>query len=801
MFERLIEYLKRSVTIAWKSIFFNFKQYIYFFVAIIIVQMFFGVLTISNGNNQNIESEKVTATYDYHILVTNATAEQREGLKTNGANVQSGGYVNGMDKYYTVEHEVSYGSGENARYDLYIRLVDDPSNGFDLDKGLKKFKYNYFPPEDLSTLGDTGELHGTQDYFKDYVGVDGSRPFMYESPLLTLSSTQAGTEATYWIVVVVLFVLSVFLMTMLYNIRVNQYKFTYGVYMTYGADFKMLFNTAFWEMFVITVICFIPSVLLSTVVVFFMYMSSGLGFTFPWLVFVEVFFFSLLVVTVAVFFPMRVMATRMPMTLIVTEDNSNLVSSPSKSKNVFQKKFPTYYETISSWRFRKYSTNLLLTAIVFCAIFIMGLFLANTVQTDIDYRKPEFKITLSDNFDYYDNGLSEDLYAMEGVSAVEASDNYIEPKELAKGSHMLVSSSDVKFLRLGFPGFVSTTLDGASMKATSSISFNAVTEEQLKVFDGLGYHYAKNSEPELVLEDGYVIIGDSYNNMTVYDYKVGDTIYIALPPTKGGTIADINSLSGTRLLEEQIKTYQPEYKAFTIAAILDDIPAGVTPIYFNTENFKEITGKDFVIKNLNVYVDPELKVKSDDEKEYTLETLEGKLREWASIDSISVSSTYHQHDRDVDKDQHRSGLFITISVMLLIISPIMWFFSQTLYYYKREQEFNILQAFGARVKDIRNIYLQGGLQMAALSLVVSFALSYLGSLILYFVWNVVIPAFKTGDSASAHVRYAFYMPWYALLISVVVSVGCGFLSAYLPFKSYYKNRFTLENGGAGAGED
>ena len=91
--------------------------------------------------------------------------------------------------------------------------------------------------------------------------------------------------------------------------------------------------------------------------------------------------------------------------------------------------------------------------------------------------------------------------------------------------------------------------------------------------------------------------------------------------------------------------------------------------------------------------------------------------------------------------------------------------------------------------------------MAALSLVVSVVLSYLGSLILFYVFNVLVPMFQTGADAGVHIRYTFYMPWSAILTSLVVSVGCGFLSAYMPYKSYYKNRFTLENGGAGAGED
>lgn len=793
MFGRLIEYLKRSVTIAWKSIFFNFKQYIYFFVAIIIVQMFFGVLTISNGNNKKIESEKVNAAYDYHVLVSNVNDNQRKSLVNNYANRDNEeAMLSGINNYFEVLREVQYGSGENARYDLYIRFNEEV-NTQSLSELLVRFKLEYFP---TYITGDdvTSVTHGKESYLDNYKSLNGDTPYMYETPLVELAGSQAKASVTYWIIVLVLFVLSVFLMTMLYNIRVNQYKFTYGVYMTYGADFKMLFNTAVWEMLVITVICFIPSVLLSTVVVFFMYMSSGIGFTFPGMVFLWVFLFSVIVVAVAVFFPMRVMSIRMPMTLIVTEDNSNLVSSPSKSKNVFQKKFPTYYETISSWRFRKYSTSLLLTAIVFCAIFIMGLYLADIYQTGVDYRKSEFEIVLENEDDY--TGFSEAAYKIDGVAAVEASENYIEPKTLKYGSHMLVSSSDVKTFRLTSPGFVSTEYEGKSMKATNGISFHAVDAEQLKVFDGLGYHYSKGSDPSLVLQGGYVIIGDSYNNIGLYTFKPGDTIYIATQEKNGsGSLQDASNLSGTRLLEEEMRAYKQTYMAFTIAAILDDIPAGSTPIYFSASDYEAVTGEKFKATNLNVYVKPELSVEEVNKIDDELRTMAGKQF------SMSVGANYNQFERDIAENQHRTGLYITISIMLLVISPIMWFFSQTLYYYKREQEFNILQAFGARVKDIRNIYLQGGLQMAALSLVVSVILSYLGSLILFYGFNVVAPMFSTGADAGVHIRYTFYMPWYAILTSIVVSVGCGFLSAYLPYKSYYKNRFTLENGGAGAGED
>ena len=83
--------------------------------------------------------------------------------------------------------------------------------------------------------------------------------------------------------------------------------------------------------------------------------------------------------------------------------------------------------------------------------------------------------------------------------------------------------------------------------------------------------------------------------------------------------------------------------------------------------------------------------------------------------------------------------------------------------------------------------------MAVMSLFVSIILSYIGSYLLFYVYNVLMPYFT-----QENVRYVFYMPWYAILTSIVMSVACGFLSTYLPFKSYYKNRYSLQNGGAGA---
>ena len=285
-----------------------------------------------------------------------------------------------------------------------------------------------------------------------------------------------------------------------------------------------------------------------------------------------------------------------------------------------------------------------------------------------------------------------------------------------------------------------------------------------------------------------MIIGDAISNVRTYRFEVGDTIQIAV---KTGQIraADTN-LTGRNLLKEQIEYFKFEYHTFTIGAILHDVPSGSTPIYLNSEDYKTITGRPAQTRKLSIFVDQDMTPEE-------VSSLESSVRDWGrQLGEVIVSNTHQLSLDNISADKHYTELYVCISILILFISPLVWFFSQSLYYYKREKEFNILQSLGATVKDIRHIYLQGGLVMAVLSLIVSIILSYLGSYALFYVFNVMAPYF-TGES----VRYAFYMPWYAILTSIVVSVGCGFFSTYLPFRSYMKSRFTLQNGGAGDGDE
>lgn len=733
--------------------FFNFKQYICFFAALFIIQMFYGLISVSTANNNQVEYQHVQAEYDYHMVLRDLNEDQYLYLVNNSAAVFKNDTIFEIER---VEENLNYMSGRN-RFDVYLFFVRNK------DVSCSRFYSKYLDP--LKSLGREGESF-----------------VITETPLLRFEHNEQNNLATFIFTTLLLLAVSIFLLTALYNIRVNQYKFTYGVYMTFGADFKKLFGTAFWELFVISMVTLIPAVLLSTLVVYLIYLPSGFAFHFSFMAFLQVALFNLVVVLVSVWMPMRIMSIRQPMTLIVTEDNSNLVTSPMRSINLMKHKFPTHYEFCSTWRFRKYSVQLLTTAIVFCALFICGLYYADIDATKLAYPRPQFVVDLSRTAFVYDDQMSTELYAIEGVTEVKATNNNIEAMELA--SHILTSKENV----MPFSNQVIYKNEANPLKnhrVTNEVLYTGMTQEQLPLLEKYSYTGDLQS---IFTNPNTVIIGDSISNVKKYDFEVGDTIMVAI---KTGSLKKVDpNLSGRNLLREQLESNTYDYVTFTVGAVLHDIPSGSMPVFFNVDDYTEVTGKKADTTLLHIFVDQNLTPEESD-------VLDGKIRDWGRLYGETAVTNTHQLSLDtIVADKHQTELYMCIAILILFISPLVWFFSQTLYYFKREKEFNILQSMGATVKDIRHIYLQGGLVMAALSLVVAIVLSYIGSYALFYMFNVMAPYFT-----QENVRYEFYMPWYAILTSIVMSVGCGFFSTYLPFRSYIKSRFTLENGGAGDGDE
>lgn len=711
------------------------------------------MMSISADNNNNVEYQHIMEEYDYHMVLKDLNRDQMQYL------VEDEGTVFKSDVIFQVTAVDEYTNyfTEEERFDVYLFFVGD------IDKSLSRFESNY--QKDLANLGSEGTSFSK-----------------VSTPLMTFENNERANAVTFVFITLVLLVVSIFLLTSLYNIRINQYKFQYGIYLTFGADFKMLFSTAFWELFIIFVVTFIPSLLASTLISYVIYSASGYGFLFNGLSILKIFLFTLFVILASVWTPMKIMSVKDPMSLIITEDNSNLVTSPMRSFNIFAEKFPVKYEFYSIWRFRKYNIQLLTTAIVFCALFIMGLYMADIYTTDLEYPRPQFTINLQESGFEYDEIMSKELYGLEGVRAVEINNNSTEARHVA--SHIIVEKKDVLPLKnlVTYEGTEFTMADPDKYyRVSNDVLYTAMTEEQLKILEDYDYTGDLNC---IVNDPTSVIVGDSISNVRTYKFDVGDKIYISI---KTGQIKSVDSnVTGRALLKNQIQFFHYDYMEFTVGAVIYDVPSGSTPIYMSVDNYTTITGSVPSATSLNIYVDHDISTGA-------VKQLYDDIREWGRVyGEVKVHSTDITLLNAIAKDKHYSELYVCISILILCISPLVWFFSQTLYYTKREKEFNILQSIGAVAKEIKQIYLQGGLCMAGMSLIVSIVLSYIGSYILFYVYNVLMPYF-TGEN----VRYVFYMPWYAILTSIVMSVACGFFSTYLPFRSYYKNRYSLQNGGAG----
>lgn len=631
---------------------------------------------------------------------------------------------------------------------------------------------------------------------------------------------------TFFIITLALFAVSVFLMISLYKIRINQYKFTYGVYMTCGADFTMLFGTAFWELFMISLVTFIPAMITSTLTVYFIYKPSGIPFKFflpgQWLL---VGLFSLLVVMVSVISPMRIMSLKTPMSLIITDDNSNYVSSPRRSFNILGKKFPKQYEIYSIWRFRKYGIQLLTSAIAFCALFIIGLYLGKVYDTSIEYSKPQYVISLDETSKAFNAGAKGDASGRTSYGSGDSQGIYISAADLGldkiegityyeqTGESQGGTVTDSEGNTTQIEGFVSPVTEAAYIsshtlfpkeraafltnflnssnhsgyKAVNEVVYKATDWEQieyLKQFD-----YDGNIEDVLKTDKNYVIVGDSISNMKKFNLQPGDTIYIAI---KTGQQKEIDRrVSGRSLLKQQLQYFYFKEVEFTVAAVIHDIPCDNLPIYMLGDDYEEVTGVCPNALSINVYTDPGLSNERVAEIAEEIKDIGFK-----NVGAVYVENTRRIALQNIAADKHNSSLYVVIAILILIISPLIWFFNQILYYKKREKEFNIIQSMGAKKSDIRVIYLLGGVVMAIMSIIVSILLSYIASYIVYYFVNVILPGINHET-----IRFTFYLPWYALAISVIVSMACGFFSAYIPYKSYFKNRFSLENGGSGMKDD
>ncbi len=740
----------RNIHLAVKSVFFHYRQYLSFFCAVLAVQLLYGIVTMAYDNNEEIEYGHLLEEYSYHLLLKDLNIEQHTYL------INGGGAVFTADKVYEITEiaELDEPGSYNRKYDIYIRFT-----GEDLQADFERFKERF--GRELAGMSDEG-LH----YSK--------------TPVLNSGNHKINNTVSYLGVILLITLISVFLVTALYNIRINHYKFTYGIYMTFGADFKKLFETSFWEMMTVSVLMLPLSTVISAAADFFIFRSHGEDFLFRPSALPKILFLSLAVNALAVLYPILRISRRYPMSLIPAEDNSNLIVSPRTSFEMYGASFPHQYELFGLWRFRKYYIQLFATAVVFAALFVCCTVWEQFYSLRLDFEEPQFTASFSDadTAGSYGGEMPDELLAIEGVTRIKKELRTVASETR---SHILAEVSDtyplsnlVVYKNAAEGNIPEEIPDPDGLCAVNEIAYMPCDGEVI----GFLKDYSYSGDLTSVLnKERTVILSDSVNSTRVFKIKPGDKIRIAVFRDK---IRDADAMvSGRELLKSELRFYRYEYYEFTVGAILKNNPTyEYSPLYLSDADYTMITGNPVRYTTALIYTDRSLPADR-------IRAIEDALRQWAvPYGNITLTNTHAANNYAAEYGKSVAPQIIFTGIVILVISPLIWFFAQMIFCLKRENEFYVLEMFGALRSEIRRIYITDGVFASAASSLLYLLFSLAGSWGMYQLMNAVVTRFSRDYS----VRYMFTLPALPFAAGLLITAACGFLSALLPYLVYNKKR-------------
>ncbi len=726
--ERIISNLK----LAAKNVFFHLNEFIAFFIAVFVIQVAFGVVGLSYYNNNAIDYKYASEDDGYHIELRNLNSDQYFGVKEIDSR-----YSNLRDDmlYEPLDSPVKRKVGTETRYDLYIKFIDEnPADSY------KTFNRRF--SKVLSENSDGGysvEFSGIMKYYQNI----NSNKWVFVLSLVILS------------------LVSLFLMITLFGYRLNHFKFTYGVYLTFGANYRKLVSSSFWEMLLVTLVTLLPSAVVS--VLLSMYIFRRAAFVFNLLAIVIMAGMSLVITSVSVLGPMKVLAWSSPLKALKAEDNSNFVSSPGVSSKRFFSSFPKNYIVGTFIRYRRYILKLIVCGVVFGLVFVGGVSFSNLYGEYLDYNRPSYTMNFNGVNNVFTEEIREKLLDIDGVTDV------VKIEECTAGSansHVLLSASDKSFWSDAF----SVEANGGKYAVTSSVVYRVLDEGMA---DYLSEKYDIEGDITSCFgSENTIAVSNSRYNQEVLKLSPGDEIYIATYVCNDKPIENIET--GKEYLIQQLEHNRYSYTKYTVGAVISGMPTGAqSPIYLPSVDYAVIT------RNLPDFARADIYTSVDLDEEET-NAVYKSLQKYTDTLGADVSLDERENP-DLDKQLEKNYIdFINILAMIvLVIMPVLLMFAQVLFYFKRDSEMYVLEAFGATEREIRGIYFGDGTVMAVISGVLYAVLS----IIIVYVLN------RIGNVLFMYPGFDFEIPWPAFLFGLVITCSMSFLSAVIPYM-VYKNKKT-----------
>jgi len=722
----------------FRSVIGGFREYFVFFFALFLVQLMFWFPVLALESRTATLKNEAYAAADYHIKI--------EGFSAN----EWTSYYN--DTFIVTDtYDVEDRLYESYEYSSYVN-------------GSGRTMY------ELKILMNSDEMADSRLFLLMYPAV-GQNVSVEYSPRITYLEESAQIRSVFIPIIILLGLLSSLILLVLYNIRINHYKFRYGVYMSFGADFEKLFHTAAWELFAIAILTFLPSFAVSFITRIIMSSSMGgaIGFNVFSLLWAFIWLFA--VILLAVFPSVKFLATRTPTSLIVAGDNSNYVSSPRLSFRIFRKSFPAHYELFGFWRFRRYYATLLISVVTFSSLYLCGSFINTMVNASENTASPD--ITLKTLFaEGIDDLLIDEIADFEGVARVEW-ENSIDATAI--NSYVLLD----KRQRAGIASKTVKTDDGKY--ADNNFKYSRLDDTLYSQIIREGGWKIEGDLEKVMNDNNCIAVSEYVNNSELLNFKVGDKITVAIFKQAESAIS-YDVPDNKHILNQLLSKAVFDFVEVEIAAIVD---TGDTDdrymIAMNEELFGTVVKKDINAKELKIFAESGLSYEE-------LDTVYEKVRS-----SISTFDGVEQID-------NRSGMLTNVSsksktapvvsvcaVILLLVSPPVWFFSQSMFGSKRKIENEMLTGFGATESELGRLYRFSGVALAVPAIVTTLLFGFCFTEFIYFFVN----QFLTSLGMGADFRYSYEFSFVGVLICMLVSAASAIVSTYIPYLKWKNERARL----------
>lgn len=760
----------------------SFTAFLPFLFALLLVQGVLSTTLLFYHNNFNNEKALIEEEYDFHLQISGLSEYQMLKLEQILFPVTTNSAI--AERVRVIKHDPDPSVAGNEVYDSYYRLLT----------GNKERGFLDFAPDTLRS--------NYEDFFSKTAATiykePGSVAEITRSPLYELQARETAVKIEAAIVCLLLGGISVLILWALSSMRINQFRFTYGMYAAFGATTRKLQGIAFFELLVCQLITLLPASLLAYLLSSSIYAAGGQRFAFYLPAFLWAALLTLAVTLISVCPSMRRLASKQPAQLLQAEDHSNLVSPPRRSILLTKKRFPRHYEGITAFRMRKYHIRLALTSAILCTAFIAGLY---TVSVYNQERKigalttPDFTFTFHEQT-YIGEDVADKFRATENVAKVHKS--YSSRSASSLKTHLLMTAENA-----GSASFVTYPFD-SSYKVTSDVQYMCAMDEDLPAM--LSETYTVEGDPTEILDDPYaVVIGAGYRNRDVLDVKVGDTVYVAVikPPSEDDILlpgldengnpieteapetndplqdfdALLHAMAGKdALLAEQIRTMEFEYRPMRVAAVVYQYPSATNgiPLVMNTTAYESLTGDTATSNTLYVTAKDGL---SGNE----LSVLEGTMRHYTYLFDNTDCVAHGTHFKEtITEMSHYDELFTVFAWFAVLFVPIIWFYSHILFYRKRKRELAILQTLGADMKAIKRLHLTSLAVMVPITLF-SLLLSTCTTYLFYVFSTYTMPLLFSQGSAVVSV---FSMNPFPYAVSFLLTFISCLTSAYTPYLLY-----------------